>query len=69
MYPRKVIINGRFLLGGSTGVHRVAEELTRQCHALTQEGQPLAQRIAFELWIPPGARDGAAALGVPYRSR
>ena len=73
MYPRKVIINGRFLLGGSTGVHRVAEELTRQCFALTQgpaltqEGRPLAQRIAFELWVPPGARDGAAALGVPYR--
>ena len=67
MQPRTVIINGRFLLGGSTGVHRVAEELTRQCHALLRERADLAERIAFELWVPPGARAGAEALGVPYR--
>jgi len=67
VYPRKVIINGRFLLGGSTGVHRVAEELTRQFDALAREGHDLARRIAFELWVPPGACAGARALGVPYR--
>jgi glycosyltransferase involved in cell wall biosynthesis len=65
--PRKVIINGRFLLGGSTGVHRVAEELTVQIDALSRAHPGLATRIAFELWVPPGARAGAEKLGVPYR--
>jgi glycosyltransferase involved in cell wall biosynthesis len=67
VHPRTVIINGRFLLGGSTGVHRVAEELTVQCAALVRERPGLARRIAFELWVPPGARAGADKLGVPYR--
>jgi len=65
--PRKVIINGRFLLGGSTGVHRVAEELTVQCDALVRACPDLAARIAFELWVPPGAKAGAEKLGVPHR--
>lgn len=64
---RRVIINGRFLLGGSTGVHRVAEQLTLQIDALMRERADLQRRIAFELWVPPGARRGADALGVPYR--
>jgi glycosyltransferase involved in cell wall biosynthesis len=64
---RKVIINGRFLLGGSTGVHRVAEQLTLQIDALMRERADLQRQIAFELWVPPGARAGADALGVPYR--
>lgn len=67
MPARKVIINGRFLLGGSTGVHRVAGELTLQLLAITRENNDLASRIGFELWVPPGARAGAQALGVPYR--
>jgi glycosyltransferase involved in cell wall biosynthesis len=64
---RTVIINGRFLLGGSTGVHRVAEELTLHCAALLRERADLRQRIAFELWVPPGARAGADKLGLAYR--
>jgi len=67
VHPRTVIINGRFLLGGSTGVHRVAEQLTLQIAALMGERADLQRRIAFELWVPPGARRGANALGVPYR--
>lgn len=67
VHPRTVIINGRFLLGGSTGVHRVAEELTVQIYALLRQRPDLAARIAFELWVPPGARAGADTLGLPYR--
>ena len=72
MPPRKVIINGRFLLGGSTGVHRVAGELTLQLLTLAWENNDMAgpdgnPRLAFELLVPPGARAGAEALGVPYR--
>lgn len=66
--PRSVIINGRFLLGGSTGVHRVAEQLTRAMFALLAERPALAQRIALELWVPGDARAGAEALGLPYRA-
>jgi glycosyltransferase involved in cell wall biosynthesis len=65
--PRKVIINGKFLLGGSTGVHRVAGELTLQLLAMTRDNSELASRITFELLIPHGARAGARALGAPYR--
>lgn len=67
MPVQKVIINGRFLLGGSTGVHRVAGELTRQLLTMARKDNHLASRIAFELWVPPGARAGAQALGVPHR--
>ena len=67
VHPRTVIINGRFLLGGSTGVHRVAEELTTHAYALLHRRPDLAARIAFELWVPPGARSGADRLGLPYR--
>ncbi len=67
MPARKVIINGRFLLGGSTGVHRVARELTAQVFAITRDNPDLSSRIAFELVVPPGARAGAQALGLPHR--
>ncbi|WP_232281056.1 glycosyltransferase family 4 protein [Novosphingobium nitrogenifigens] len=65
--PLKVIINGRFLLGGGTGVHRVAEELVVHVHALLAERPDLRARIAFELWTPHSAADRARALGVPHR--
>jgi len=65
--PQTVIINGRFLLGGSTGVHRVAEQLTLSLDALVRQRPDLAQKIAFELWVPPGARVGARNLGLPHR--
>jgi len=64
---RKVIINGKFLLGGSTGVHRVAGELILQLLAMTRDNSDLASRIAFELVVPRGALAAAQALGVPYR--
>ncbi|WP_428332531.1 glycosyltransferase family 4 protein [Novosphingobium sp.] len=67
MPARNVIINGKFLLGGSTGVHRVAGELTLQLLKMTRENRVLASQIAFELLIPPGARAGAEALGAPFR--
>ena len=54
-------INGRFLCQPTTGVQRVARELTREFDRLVEEGE---DRFRIRLLCPPGAdlSDPKAAL-------
>ena len=64
---RKIVINGKFLRAESTGVHRVAEELSVALARLEQEGHPAVERYRFELAVPHDAVQRAAQLRVPQR--
>lgn len=65
--PRKVVINGKFLSGIPTGVHRVAEELIRHAKRLIDEDPEIARRIDLMIWIPRNAEVNAKRMGMPYR--
>lgn len=66
--PLRVVVNGKFLSADSTGVHRVAGELIRNCYTLVAEDVALQHRIDMELWVPAAGVAGAKALGVPYQT-
>lgn len=65
--PLRVILNGKFLAAGPTGVHRVAEQLVKSVQARIDADPDLAARLALELWIPAAATAQAAPLGVVTR--
>ncbi|MCW1382719.1 glycosyltransferase family 4 protein [Novosphingobium sp. KCTC 2891] len=65
--PRKIIINGKFLIAEATGVHRVAGELITHAHRLIDERGDLARQLALELWVPAEGAERARSLGVPFR--
>lgn len=65
--PRKIVINGKFLSGIPTGVHRVAEELICHAKAIIDADPKIAQKLEISLWIPRDAVVNADRLGIPYR--
>lgn len=65
--PRKVVINGKFLSGVPTGVHRVAEELIRHARTIIDQDPEIASRIELSLWIPRDAVANAKHMNMPYR--
>jgi len=64
--PRKVVINGKFLSGVPTGVHRVAEELIRHARAIIDQNPEVSKKIELDLWIPHNAEANAKHLSMPY---
>lgn len=64
---RKVIVNGKFLSAGMTGVHRVALELIKNAIEIVSESPELRQTLFFEVWIPRNGLAQAKANGLPYR--
>lgn len=66
--PLRVVVNGKFLSAESTGVHRVAGELIRNCHALILQDPAMQHRIDMELWVPKAGEAGARTLGIPFRT-
>lgn len=65
--PRQVVINGKFLSGVPTGVHRVAEELIRHARTIVAQDPQIAARIELALWIPHNAEANAKHMNMPYR--
>lgn len=65
--PRRIIINGKFLSGIPTGVHRVAEELIRHAAEIIRDDTDIARKLELSLWIPHNAEANAKHLGLPYR--
>ncbi|WP_197411951.1 glycosyltransferase family 4 protein [Sphingopyxis sp. H050] len=65
--PRQMVLNGKFLSGTATGVHRVAEELIRHAAAIVDGDPAIAARLQLSLWIPRNAEENARHLGLPYR--
>lgn len=58
-----IIINGKFIPAGSTGVHRVGHELLRAIDGLEGEGLP-----RFEAYVPSGETLPPARPRVPLRT-
>ena len=52
---RQWAINGRFVTQSFSGVQRYAHEILAQLDALIAERHPLAEGLAVELIVPPGA--------------
>lgn len=65
--PRKVVINGKFLSGVPTGVHRVAEELIRHAKTIVDQDPEIGRQIELSLWIPHNAEANAKHMDMPYR--
>ncbi|MDO9363376.1 MAG: glycosyltransferase family 1 protein [Sphingopyxis sp.] len=65
--PRRIIINGKFLSGIPTGVHRVAEELIRHAAEIIRDDTDIARKLELSLWLPHNAEANAKHLGLPYR--
>lgn len=65
--PLPIIINGRFLSAGPTGVHRVARELVGGLLHRIAKYPDLSEHISLELWIPADAQAAAAEAGFPAR--
>lgn len=65
--PRQVVINGKFLSGVPTGVHRVAEELIRHAKTIVDQDPEIASQIELELWIPHNAEANAKHMNMPFR--
>lgn len=60
--PPQIIINGKFIPEGPTGVHRVGHELLRAIDGIAGDGLP-----RFEALVPPGAPLPAALPAIPLR--
>lgn len=65
--PLEVVINGKFLSAGPTGVHRVAEELVRRLISRVEGEAILRSRLNVELWVPRDGAGRAAARSLPAR--
>lgn len=65
--PLRVVVNGKFLSAGPTGVHRVAEQLVRHVQARIDADEALARRLQLELWVPPDVPQSRVNLGVALR--
>ncbi|AJA11290.1 putative glycosyl transferase group 1 [Sphingopyxis fribergensis] len=65
--PRKVVINGKFLSGVPTGVHRVAEELIRHAKTIVDQDPEIGRRIELSLWVPRNGEAKAKHMDMPYR--
>lgn len=66
---RTVIVNGKFLSAGPTGVHRVAIELANALAALKAEGAPALAGTELVVWAPRKGEANAPAMALPTRIR
>lgn len=65
--PRNIVLNGKFLSGVPTGVHRVAEELIRHAKIIVDEDPDIARALNLMLWVPPNAAANAERMAMPFR--
>lgn len=65
----KLVINGKFLSAGPTGVHRVAAELANALAAMKAEGAPEMAGIEPEIWAPSNGAARAPEFALPTRIR
>jgi glycosyltransferase involved in cell wall biosynthesis len=64
---RQWSINGRFVAQPFSGVQRYAHEILAQLDALIAERHPLAEGLAAELIVPPGAAKLPVLTAIPVR--